>query len=295
MAKLAFLGLGNMGLAMAENLLKAGHTLTVYNRTAAKAAPLQALGAAVAPTPAEAARGAEAVFTMVADDEALTEITTGREGLLAGLAPGAVHVSCSTVAPGTTTHLAAAHVAHGSQLVAAPVFGKPDAAAAAKLWVGLAGPADAQQRVRPWLGALSQGVHEFGEDPAAASVVKLCGNFMLGAAIEAMAEAFTLSEKSGVGRQPLYDFLVNTLFNCPVYHGYGRMIASKNYLPVGALPPVIRKDFRLVLDHAQQLATPMPLAQLVHNRMSTTVARGENDVDWTAFARRVSEDAGLEA
>ena len=295
MANLAFIGLGSMGLGMATNLLKAGHTLTVYNRTGDKAAPLQALGATVAPTPAEAARGAEGVFTMVTDDAALTELTTGPDGLLAGLAPGAVHVSCSTVAPGTTTQLAAAHAAHGSQLVAAPAFGKPDAAAAAKLWLGLAGPADARQRVRPWLEPLGQGIHEFGDDPAAASVVKLCGNFMLGAAIEAMAEAYTLAEKSGVGRQPLHDFLAGTLFNCPVYHNYGRMIASKHYLPVGAPPPVIRKDFRLVLDHAQQLAAPMPLAQLVHNRMSTTVARHENDVDWTAFARRVSEDAGLEA
>ncbi len=282
-----------MGLGMAENLLKAGHDLTVYNRTAAKAAPLLALGATGAPTPADAARGAEAVFTMVTDDAALLELATGPHGLLAGLAAGAVHISCSTVAPGTTTRLAEAHAVHGSQFVAAPVFGKPDAAAAAKLWLGLAGPPEARQRVRPWLEPLGQGIHEFGDDPAAASVVKLCGNFMLGAAIEAMAEAFTLAEKSGVGRQPLYEFLVNTLFNCPVYHNYGRMIASKNYTPVGALPPVIRKDFRLVLDHAQQLATPMPLAQLVHNRMSTTVARHENDVDWTAFARRVSEDAGL--
>lgn len=295
MAKLAFLGLGNMGLAMAANLLKAGHTLTVYNRTAAKAAPLQAQGATVAATPAEAARGAEAVFTMVSDDAVLTELVTGPEGLLHGLAPGAVHISCSTVAPTTTTRLAEAHAAHGSGFVAAPVFGKPDAAASAKLWLGLAGPPAARAKVQPWLTPLGQGVHEFGDDPAAASVVKLCGNFMLGAAIEAMAEAFTLAEKSGVGRQPIYDFLVNTIFDCPVYHGYGRMIASKNYTPVGALPPIIRKDFRLVLDHAQQLATPMPLAQLVHNRMSTTVARGEDDVDWTAFARRVSEDAGLEA
>lgn len=295
MAKLAFLGLGNMGLAMAENLLKAGHSLTVYNRTAAKAAPLQALGALVAATPAEAARGAEAAFTMVTDDEALLHLSTGPDGLLAGLAPGAVHVSCSTVAPGTTARLAEAHAVHGSQFVAAPVFGKPDAAAAAKLWVGLAGPADARRRVRPWLEPLGQGVYEFGDDPAAANVVKLCGNFMLGAAIEAMAEAFTLAEKSGVGRQPLYEFLVNTLFNCPVYHNYGRLIASKSYRPVGALPAVIRKDFRLVLDHAQQQAVPMPLAQLVHNRLTTTVARHETDVDWTAFARRVSEDAGLEA
>ena len=138
--KIAFLGLGNMGVEMAAHLVRAGHDLTVYNRTASRAEPLRALGATVAPTPAEAVRAAAIVFTMVTDDAALTAITTGPDGLLAALPQGAIHASCSTVAPDTNRRLAAAHQQHGSALVATPVFGKPEAAAAAKLWVGASGP-----------------------------------------------------------------------------------------------------------------------------------------------------------
>lgn len=206
-----------MGLAMATNLLKAGHSVSVYNRTASKADPLKELGATVAATPAEAVRHAAVVFTMVTDDAALEAITTGPDGLLSGLAPKAVHASCSTVAPDTNRRLAEAHQQHGSVLVSVPVFGKPEAAAARKLWVVTAGPSAAKEKLRPLLDALGQGVYDFGEDPGAANLVKLCGNFMLGAAIEAMAEVYTLGQKSGLERQQLHQFFSNTLFDCPVY------------------------------------------------------------------------------
>ncbi|GAB3224623.1 NAD(P)-dependent oxidoreductase [Hymenobacter seoulensis] len=289
---IAFLGLGSMGRAMAENLLKAGHHLTVYNRTASKAEPLQALGATVAATPAAAVQSADFVFTMVTDEKALDALCLGPDGLLGALRPGTVHASCSTVAPDTNRRLAEEHARHGSSLVATPVFGKPDVAAAGKLWLAASGEASAREKLTPILGALGQGVHDFGDDPGAANVVKLCGNFMLGAAIEAMAEAFTLAQKSGLDRQQVYEFFTSTLFNVPIYKSYGKLIAERNYQPVGAPPAIIRKDLRLVLDEARTHIVPMPFANIIHDHLSTSVAKQETN-DWAGFAERVAEGAGL--
>lgn len=288
----AFLGLGNMGEAMAANLLKAGHQLTVYNRTASKAAGLKRRGATVATTPAEAVQGASFVFTMVTDDAALEELCLGPDGLLPAMPTGAIHASCSTVAPDTNRRLAAAHARQGSSLVATPVFGKPDVAAAATLWLAMAGEAGSRRKLKPVLQVLGQGVHEFGDDPGAANVVKLCGNFMLGAAIEAMAEAFTLAQKSGLDREQVYQFFTATLFNNPIYKGYGKLVAERNYQPVGAAPAIIRKDMRLVLDEARTHLVPMPFANILHDHLSTTVAKGEK-VDWAGFAERITDGAGL--
>ncbi len=290
---IGFIGTGHMGAAMATNLLRAGHRLQVYNRTAGKTEPLRQLGAREAATPAEAARDAAVVFSMVTDADALRELTTGPDGLLSGLAPEAIHVSCSTVGPDTNEELARAHQEHGSQLVAAPVFGKPDAAATGMLWVCLSGPAEAKARVQPLLRAFSQGVHDFGEAVGAANVVKLCGNFMLGAAIEAMAEAFTLAEKSGLDRRQVYEMFTSTLFDTPVYRSYGRMVATEDYQPLGAGPQLLEKDLRLVLDQARDRGVPMPFANIVLDHLSATVLRRRTDEDWTSFARRISEGAGL--
>lgn len=291
--KIAFLGLGNMGEAMATNLLKAGHELTVYNRTASKAAPLEKLGATVATTPAAAVQDAAIVFSMVTDDAALQALCTGPDGFLPALAQGAVHASCSTVAPDTNRRLAEEHVRHGAHLVAAPVFGKPEAAAAAKLWLIMAGDQGAKETLRPVLEVLGQGsAQDFGSDPGAANVIKLCGNFMLGAAIQAMAEAFTLAQKSGIEREQAYEFFTSTLFNVPVYKSYGKLIAERHYQPVGAAPAIIRKDLRLVLDEARTHVVPMPFANIIFDQLSATVAKKE-DVDWAGFAERVAENAGL--
>jgi 3-hydroxyisobutyrate dehydrogenase-like beta-hydroxyacid dehydrogenase len=291
--KIAFLGLGSMGAAMAANLLKAGFPLTVYNRTAEKAESLRQQGATVAATPAEAVREANIVFTMVTDDRALEELTTGPDGILSALPQGAIHASCSTVAPDTTRRLAEAHQAHGSVLVASPVFGKPDVAAAGKLWVGASGPAEAQQRLAAAHAAIGQGTHSFGEDPGAANVAKLCGNFLLGTIIEGMAEALTLAEKSGLDRVGFYEMLTSTLFNNPIYKSYGKLIAEQHYQPVGAPPAIIRKDMNLVVQEAYKQAVPMPFANIIRDRLTATVALNEPDVDWASFAKRVSEDAGL--
>jgi 3-hydroxyisobutyrate dehydrogenase-like beta-hydroxyacid dehydrogenase len=287
-----FIGLGGMGLAVATNLLKAGFGLRVYNRTAEKARPLLELGARLARSPAEAAEPGGIVVTLVSDDRAVEDVTLGANGFLGGLGDG-VHLSMSTIAPRTARRLAALHQEHGGRYVASPVFGKPEVAARAKLWVVTSGDAASRARVRPLQEAISRQVFDFGDEAGAANVIKLAGNFLLGAAIEAMAEAFTLAQKHGVPRQQTYEFFSQTLFDCFVYRGYGELIASEHYQPVGARPSLIRKDYGLILEAAGEGLVPMPLAALIHERLTATVAKGREDADWAGFAREVSEGAGL--
>ncbi len=289
---IGFIGLGAMGVAMAANLLKAGFGLRVYNRTAEKARSLLEQGAIRARTPAEAAAPGGIVVTMVSDDRALEEVTLGANGLVERLGDG-VHLSMSTIAPRTARRLADLHRERGGRYVASPVFGKPEVAAQAKLWIVASGDAAARERVRPLQEAMGQRIFDFGDDPGAANVIKLAGNFLLGAAIEAMAEAFTLAQKHGVPRQQTCDFFTQTLFDCFVYRGYGELIASEHYQPVGARPSLIRKDYGLILQAAAEGLVPMPLASLIHERLTATVARGRDDADWAGFAREVSESAGL--
>ena len=289
---IGFIGLGAMGVAMAANLLKAGFGLRVYNRTAEKARSLLEQGAIRARTPAEAAAPGGIVVTMVSDDRALEEVTLGANGLVERLGDG-VHLSMSTIAPRTARRLADLHRERGGRYVASPVFGKPEVAAQAKLWIVASGDAAARARVRPLQEAMGQRIFDFGDDPGAANVIKLAGNFLLGAAIEAMAEAFTLAQKHGVPRQQTCDFFTQTLFDCFVYRGYGELIASEHYQPVGARPSLIRKDYGLILQAAAEGLVPMPLASLIHERLTATVARGRDDADWAGFAREVSESAGL--
>jgi 3-hydroxyisobutyrate dehydrogenase-like beta-hydroxyacid dehydrogenase len=289
---IGFIGLGGMGLPMASNLLKAGFRLRVYNRSAEKARSLVEQGATLARSPAEAAQPGGIVVTMVSDDGALEEVTLGAGGLLERLGDG-VHLSMSTVAPRTARRLAGVHRERGSRYVGSPVFGKPEVAARAKLWVVTSGEAAPRARVRPVQEALGQRVVDFGEDPGAANVIKLAGNFLLGAAVEALAEAFTLAQKHGVPRRAAHEFFSQTLFDCFVYRNYGELVAADRYQPVGAKPSLIRKDYGLILEAADEGLVPMPLAALIHERLTATVAKGREDVDWAGFAREVSEGAGL--
>jgi 3-hydroxyisobutyrate dehydrogenase-like beta-hydroxyacid dehydrogenase len=229
---------------------------------------------------------------MVTDDRALEAVTLGANGLLDRLGDG-VHLSMSTITPRTARRLAGLDRLRGGGYVASPVFGKPDVAAQAKLWIATSGDAAARARVRPLQEAMSQRVFDLGEEPGAANVIKLAGNFLLGAAVEAMAEAFTLAQKHGVLRRQSYEFFTQTLFDCFVYRGYGELVASENYQAVGARPSLIRKDYGLILEAASEGLVPMPLAGLIHERLTATVAKGREDIDWAGFAREVSESAGL--
>ena len=291
--KLGFVGLGSMGMPIARNLLAAGFAVRAYNRTPDRAAPLAALGAALASNPADTVEPDGVVITMVADDAALKEVTTGPGGIGDRLGRGGVHVSMSTIAPETARMLAEFHATRGTAYVAAPVFGRPDAAAAKKLWVCVSGPAAAKTRVRPLLEAIGQGIHDFGEKSDAANVVKLSGNFLIMAAIEAIAEAQTLGEKHGIDRTQLGAFFGETIFACPVYQNYGRIIAAQTYEPAGFRLALGLKDANLVLGAAAEAKVPMPLASLLRDRFLSGVARGRASQDWSAIARAVSDESGL--
>ena len=290
---IGFIGLGGMGSAMAANLLKAGYALKVYNRTHERAKTLVNLGAAQVYTLEDAAEEGGTVITMLTNDVAVSNVSFGDAGFGEKLGTGGIHLSMSTIAPETSRHLAALHDQRQSYYVSAPVFGKPDAAAAQKLWIATSGPAAAKARVQPLLDAMSQGVYDFGDDPGSANVVKLTGNFMFGAAIEAMGEAFTLAQKNGISRTAVYDFFTQTLFACPIYKNYGKLISEEHYQPIGAIPSLIRKDFGLILAEARNADVPMPLASLVHDRLTAMVAKGREDRDWAGFAEEISESAGL--
>jgi 3-hydroxyisobutyrate dehydrogenase-like beta-hydroxyacid dehydrogenase len=289
----AFIGLGGMGLPMARHLLQAGHTLSVYNRTRARADVLAPLGARIADTPAAAARGADVLVTMVADDQALEQVVLGDSGALAALGPGAIHISASTISPRLSLRLAERHQAAGQLYVAAPVFGRPQAAEAKQLWIVAAGPPSAIERVHALLEAMGQGVIVAGTDPARANVIKLAGNFLLAAAIEAMGEAFALGRKYDVLPADLLDIVNGRLFRSPIYENYGKLIASERYEPAGFKLRYGLKDVRLALAAADDVAAPMPLASLIHDRFLSGVARGWGDADWAALARVAAADAGL--
>jgi len=288
-----FVGLGGMGRPMARSLHAAGHGVRAWNRTRARAEELARDGdATVAATPADAAR-AGVVVTMVADDAALEQVTWGPEGVIAGLPKGGVHVSMSTVGLATIERLARAHAEAGQLLVAAPVFGRPEAAAARQLSVVAAGPDAAVARVRPLLEAMGQRVFALGAEPSHALAVKLAGNFLITAAIEALAEGMAVVAKAGVDRARLLEVLVETLFGAPVYRVYGRILVEERYAPPGFALPLGVKDNRLLLQAGERLAVPLPLASLVRDRMLAALARGYGDLDWSSFARVSAEDAGV--
>ena len=290
---ISFVGLGNMGLAMATNLIEAGFGLRVYNRTAEKAQPLIAKGAKFCDRPSDVVEPGGIVITMLANDQALEEVVFGENGILERLGPGGLHLSMSTVLPATADNLAQHHEQQGSHYLAAPVFGRPDAAAARKLWICLSGNGAAKERVLPVLNVLGQGVFDFGDDVGAANVVKLAGNFLIVSAIEAMAEAFTLAEKNGIDRTKVADLFSQTLFGCTIYQNYGRMIAQQQYEPAGFKLSLGLKDVTLVLQTARASQMPMPLASLLHDRLMAAVAKGKGDIDWTGLALEISEEAGI--
>ena len=287
-----FIGLGAMGSPMARNLLQAGYTLRVYNRDARKAEPLVQEGAQRVERPADVAERGGIVITMLSNDEALESVTTGTDGFLDNLGEGGVHISMSTVSPTISHVLAQKHAQHQSAYLAAPVFGRPDAAAARKLWICLAGESQAKQRVQPILQAMGQQIFDFGEEPEKANIVKICGNFMIGAAQEAIAEALTLGEKYGIDRSAMQDMYASTLFACSIYQGYGKRIAERSFTPVGFQLGLALKDVNLALDAAEQSHMPMPLASLLHDRMLRAVARGQAQEDWTAMTGLFSEGVG---
>ncbi len=290
--KIAFVGLGRMGSGMARNLLRAGHELTVYNRSREKADPLAADGAHVAGSPADACRECEAVFSMLTDDVAVEKVTFGDGGIASGLKADAVHISSSTISTAQARRLAAEHLARGQGYVSAPVFGRPEAAESKKLLVVAGGPLPQVERCQPLFDAIGRQTFIAGEEPSQANAVKLCGNFMIASMIETFAEAFATLRKSRIDPK-LFLETMTALFGSPVYANYGRIIAEEAFEPAGFALKLGLKDARLLLETARECAAPMPMASLVHDRLLTALAQGGGESDWYSVARVAARSAGL--
>jgi 3-hydroxyisobutyrate dehydrogenase-like beta-hydroxyacid dehydrogenase len=290
--KVGFIGLGNMGSGMARNLLKAGHELTVYNRTPEKVKALVEQGARGAATVADACKG-DVVITMLADDSAVEQVVFGDGGILASLRKGATHVSSSTISVALAEKLTAEHTKRGQRYVAAPVFGRPEAAAAAKLFIVVAGAADAVDACMPLFEAMGQKTFRFGDKASSANLVKISGNFMIASTIETLSEAMALVAKGGLDQHQYLDFLTSSLFTAPIYKTYGTLIADKKFKPAGFAAPLGFKDTRLALAAGEALRVPLPLANLLHDRFLRLLGRGDETIDWSAISQLAAEDAGL--
>jgi len=288
----ALIGLGKMGTGIAKSLLRAGHRVAVYNRTPSRAEALRADGAIVAASVSEACRSG-IVLTMVADDAALEGLVFGEGGILASLPRGGVHVSLSTISVARSDRLSSEHAKAGQGFLAAPVFGRPDAAEAGRLAVVVGGAEALVQKCKPLLEAMGPKLFVVGERPSMANVVKLSGNFLIASVLESLSEALAFARKSGVDAGALMEFLTATLFNAPVYKTYGDLIVQGKHEPAGFALPLGLKDVRLVLQAAEAANVPMPIASVVRDRFITAMARGNQDKDWSVIGRVAAEDAGL--
>lgn len=288
--RVAFIGLGGMGIEMAARLIDAGHQVTVWNRTPSRAEPLVASGARLVGSPADAARDAECIVTMLADDAAVEAVTLGTDGILAAMTPGALHISMSTISPDCAGRLTAAHRGQGSEYLSAPVFGRPDAAARGALFVVAAGSASSLDRALPIFAAVGQRHFVVGDEPRQANVMKLAGNFMIMAATEAMGEAMAVAGSAGVDADAVLEVLTGTLFDTPVYRNYGAMVVKRQFRPAGFTATLGIKDMDLFDESARAGGVPAPLLSIVRDRLKTVVARHGADADWAAVGA-VARDA----
>jgi 3-hydroxyisobutyrate dehydrogenase-like beta-hydroxyacid dehydrogenase len=289
--KIGFIGLGHMGAAMAANLVRAGHDVTVFNRSTGRSSSLIELGAHEA-TSIAGVCDAEAVITMLADDAAAFDIALGDGGLIAHLPTGAIHLSMSTISVALSKRLAQAHAQAGQRYVAAPVFGRPDMAAAAKLFIVAAGDPATIDACQPLFRAMGQKSFPIGAEPSAANLVKLSGNFLMASAIEALGEAVALIGKAGIDRHAYIELLTSSIFNVPAYKTYGNLIAQGKFEPAGFAAPLGYKDIRLALAAAESLGVPMPLGGLLHDRFLRLIAQGGGHLDWSAVGGLAAQDAG---
>ena len=288
--QVGFIGLGHMGSGMAASLIRAGHEVTVYNRTRAKAEPLASLGAKLADNIADACRG-QAVQTMLANDEAAESVTLGKGGIVDSLARGAIHISSSTISVDLSRRLEAAHRKAGQRYIAATVLGRPDRAAEGQLFVLAAGAPDAVAEVSPLLDSIGQRTVFFGERASDANLVKLSANFLFATVFESLGEAVALIARAGINKKHYVDFLTSTMFGSPAYKVYGDLVAADEMPPVGFAAPLGFKDIRLALAAADELRVPMPFASVLHDRFVELLASGGENQDWSAVGRMALRDS----
>jgi 3-hydroxyisobutyrate dehydrogenase-like beta-hydroxyacid dehydrogenase len=288
--KVGFIGLGKMGFGMAANILKCGHELQVFNRTSGKSGDLIRLGAQEA-TKVSALSMSDVLITMLANDEAVESVVFGAGGVLESLPKDAVHISCSTISVSLSKRLAAAHDGAGQHYLSAPVFGRPEAAAAAKLFVVVGGVPAVIQSCMPLLDCIGQQTFVISEKPEAANLVKLSGNFLIAAVIEALGEAIALIGRSGVDPGKYVEILTSTIFNVPVYKIYGNLIVEGKFEPAGFTATLGQKDILLALAAADALGVSMPIANQIRDRFRVLLENGGEALDWSAIGQLPSREA----
>lgn len=282
--RIAFLGLGTMGTAMAANLHRDGRDIVVWNRSPDRASPFRDRGVAVARTPRDAADGADVVISMLSDDAA-THAVVIDGGALDAMRPGAVHLNMATVSVASARAMTALHDQRGVRYIAAPVLGRVNVAEAGNLTILAAGDDGAIDRVRPLLDVLGTRTWRFGMRPEQANAVKLAANFMVGCAIEAMAEASLLAEGFDVAAADFLEMMTSSIFPVPAYQGYGAAIASSSFEPAGFKFSLAAKDLRLTLAAGEEAAAPMPFAGVLNDNYRDGLAHGDGHLDWAALSR----------
>jgi 3-hydroxyisobutyrate dehydrogenase-like beta-hydroxyacid dehydrogenase len=292
--KIAFVGLGRMGMGMARNLLRAGHSLAVYNRSREKAEALAASGARMTSSPADACRDAEVVMTMVADDHAVEQIVFGNDGIASAMENNCVHVSHSTISTALARRLTAEHARRNQGYLSVPVFGRPEHAESKNLIVVAAGPIELVDRCHPLFDAIGRQTFVIGAEPWQANVAKVCGNFMVISMIESLGEAFAALRKAGIAPEAFLE-IINSLMASPILALYGRIIAQEQFEPAGFALKLGLKDVRLVLAAAEECAAPMPLASLVHDHLLSALAQGQGEMDWSSMTQVIARNAGLKS
>lgn len=284
--KIGFIGLGNLGTPIAENIIEKGNQLFVYNRTASKTKTLTDKGATAIASVKELAATCDVVITMVSDDKALKSISEGPDGLIQNMQQAAVHISMSTILPLTAEELSKQHTDNGSHYLSAPVFGRPEAARARKLNFVVSGEATLRQRFEQLLkDAGGAGVWDFGDAITAANTIKLCGNFMIAAALEAIGESVAMASKSNIDTQKMWSFFTQTIFNSPIYTNYGNIIVNQQFTPAAFSMQLGLKDVNLVLSQAQHVQQNMPLASLLQDHMQQLIEKKGPDLDWSAVSQ----------
>lgn len=289
--KIGFIGLGHLGTPIAENIIEKGHQVFVYNRTASKAKPLTEKGATACADIKSLAKECTVILTIVSDDKALKSICEGAEGLIENMQAGAVHVSMSTILPQTADALAAQHTQKGLHYLAAPVFGRPEAARARKLNFVLSGEAKIRQQAEPILkDAGAAGVWDFGDAITAANTVKLCGNFTIAAAMEAIGESAALASRSGVDAKKMWAFFTQTMYNTPLYQNYSNIIVNQQFEPAAFSMQLGLKDINLVLQQAAQVHQKLPLANLLQQNMQQVIEKKSPQIDWSALTLAIDNE-----
>jgi 3-hydroxyisobutyrate dehydrogenase-like beta-hydroxyacid dehydrogenase len=290
--KVGFIGTGRMGGAMVRRLLEAKHDVGVYNRTPEKAKPLADAGAKIVGSVADAARFGDVIYTMLADDTALEDVVS-RQGLLDALPKGGIHVCAGTHGIPVIRKIKEAHANKGQTMIAAPMMGRPELVTAGTAGVFASGPAAAMARCKPLFDALGRKTFAGGDDPEAATAMKIANNFVLGCAMEAMGEGFALTRKYGVDTSVFYDVMTDGLFNCSAYKVYGKIMVDESYAKVGQMAVLGLKDANLALEAGGLKGVPLPSGNVWRDRLVGAVAHGDGDKDWAVMALEQARASGL--